>query len=218
MGKTSKKKKTLDDTLYVIPAWFTDRKKYNLATIGVPEFAKLRESTVNTEVANRKRYENAASAFTRLMIDARTVYPEEHEVMRVLKKNAVKPPSDLMKRFEALHRLWVQERQATAARLHNNELARTRYADRKTKQEQPRQPIAEPVILALPSGERSTLRRESLWDARRREAGNQLQTILRSGNVIKIPPSPGQALVDIAGDGQQLLMFSGATDMSGLYG
>lgn len=210
--KKRRSKPTLEESLYVIPKWLTDRKKFNLAKMDVNDIAKLREDTQRTAEINRQRYEKAASAYTRLRVEAKNIYPDDHEVIKLLIKHPVSPPPNLVPMFNRMQTLWAKERQAEAQRLHKNELARVRAAIRREEKRLALMPKAPPQVLALPALTHSSIREQRLAAARIWKP----ETILGS-DTIQIKPSPGVPLVDISTAGQ-LMMFGAPSDLSGVNG
>jgi hypothetical protein len=223
MTKQKSKKKAA--SRYLIPEWFTDRKKYNLAVMDITAVGELRRGTEAAIEGNRKRYERDASAYTRLMMEARILFADDDEVMRQLKKRAVEAPPNLIKMFNEMQTLWAKERQGNAGRFQHHEIEKIKTVIRREVKRRRLQPSAPPVpapILALPEyagRTRSDLRQQNLREARALASlttARGAALVLPSGAPIIIQPTPGDPLVEI-GTGQ-LMMFAGRSDLSGVQG
>lgn len=133
----STKKKPVDGR-YKIPDYLLRPQKYDLGNLDVTALGKLKEEVADAINLNRKRYERYASCYTRLMIEARILFPEKHEAIRLLKKHAVMAPPDLAKLWEKFKVRWAAARQVESKRLHKNELERASRIRRNWKSKHPR--------------------------------------------------------------------------------
>lgn len=128
--------KNLVDNRYTVPDYLTRPRKYALGKMSVADLDKLRVEVNQHMETNRNRYERDASAYTRLVLEARKIWPANHEVIKLLQKHPVLPPPDMIKLWDKLLSVWREERKKELARLRKNELARARYARWKAEQQQ----------------------------------------------------------------------------------
>jgi hypothetical protein len=226
MSRKQKRNKGATASRYLIPAWLTDRKTYNLAVMDVSTLSDLQRKTEEAIETNRKRYERDASAYTRLVMEARTVYGNDHEIVRLLSKHPVEPPPLLKKMFDEIKVLWAKERQGNINRFQQRAIDQVKTAIRREvkrrKLEGAASPTAPPEpapILGLPSNVRSTIRQRALREARALAGLFEARGVVRelsSSSTICMPPPPGSPTAEILTG--QLNLFGAKTDLTGLYG